>query len=123
MLSDPLDFLDLICLTCMSPTGVFLKRSHSDCNESSERKRSKFFSTSRETLLELLDLSGLENIEQVKDRFNKITKLLLFQFRICLLHKGETTAYELLEVEFYWNNHTWHPDPFCHPGPRNFCEW
>lgn len=112
------------CIVCDMSVEVPAKRMRRDEDESSSKKP-RFSSpyTSDESLLEKLDLSGIKNEEQLLQLFNELAHLLLFQYSICLSHNGKTESYELLEIEFYWNNHTWHSDPFCHSGPHYFCEW
>jgi len=101
--------------------GGTRKRSGSS-SESTMVKKPRALSPTQTDILELLEVSGIQDDAQIQQRFREIAHE-LFQAQICCVHAGSVAYYELLEFEFYWNNHSWHPDPFCHTGPRNFCEW
>jgi hypothetical protein len=99
-------------------SGVTRKRSESEGELVAKRPRL----APGDEFLKLLDLDGIQDDRQLQERSREIAHTLL-RSQVCFQHKGTDTVYELLEVELYWNNHSWHPDPFCHTGPRSFCEW
>ena len=62
----------------------------------------------------LLDLSTLDNAQQIPERFCEIAKTLLHNYRLCVEHEETCTTFQLLEIEFYLFMEKVHEDPFCH---------
>jgi hypothetical protein len=70
------------------------------------------------TITELLDLSQLTTPADIHARFHELAEYLLIRSRLHLKSGSQVTTYQLLEVEFYLNNHEAHCDPFCHSVPE-----
>ena len=71
-------------------------------------------STTEVALDSLIDLSDVENQEQLQLRFDAIAKALLCDYQLVVTRPGATTKVEFMEVEFYLQKEGFHEDPFTH---------
>ncbi|KAF8524451.1 hypothetical protein JB92DRAFT_2703719 [Gautieria morchelliformis] len=65
-------------------------------------------------LEELLDVSTLQNHDQISRRFLEISKAILFSYCLRVEYEGKSTDFQILEIEFYLCKNGVHEDPFCH---------
>ncbi|KZS93257.1 hypothetical protein SISNIDRAFT_485531 [Sistotremastrum niveocremeum HHB9708] len=73
----------------------------------------------------LLDLTTLTTDDQISERFSVLARTLLHTQVLRVHHNGTHVDYELLEVEFYLQNSSFHIDPFCHgvEEQKRSCNW
>ncbi|PPQ65733.1 hypothetical protein CVT24_011766 [Panaeolus cyanescens] len=64
----------------------------------------------------LLDLSSLQTEEEVNERLERISKALLYNFRMAVRREGqaEDVEFDIVEAEFYLQIGQIHEDPFTH---------
>lgn len=72
------------------------------------------FTESERDLQKLLDLSKIETLSKIAERFRHIAQTLLYDYRLCVECDGAMTEFQLLEIEFYLYSAGIHEDPFCH---------
>jgi hypothetical protein len=65
-------------------------------------------------LPQLLDLSSLNHISDISNRFDQLANALLYNFRLTLTCADIQTQFEILEMEFYFHKFDCHEDPFTH---------
>lgn len=62
----------------------------------------------------LLDLSNVENQEELQVRFDAVAKALLCDYHLVVTRPGDQTKLEIMELEFYVQKEGFHEDPFTH---------
>ncbi|KAI0782542.1 hypothetical protein C8Q75DRAFT_886138 [Abortiporus biennis] len=67
-------------------------------------------------LLDKLDFTGLDTLDDISTRFDEIGRLLLSDYELVVSSEigVEDVAYQILELEFYLLQHGIHEDPFTH---------
>jgi len=69
--------------------------------------------------------TSLASADHIDTRFQDIASALLNHHHLILRHNGSTTRFRVLELEFYLDFPTVHPDPFCHAhlDQALFAQW
>ncbi|TFK74507.1 hypothetical protein BDN72DRAFT_789383 [Pluteus cervinus] len=69
---------------------------------------------STKELQTLLDLSGLTELVQITERFKQIAQAIILNHHMVVSWGGEETAFQIIELEFYYLKGVCHEDPFTH---------
>jgi hypothetical protein len=62
----------------------------------------------------ILDLSSLDSLEEISQRFDDIARHMLHEFYLVVRAEDKITEFEILELEFYLRREGIHEDPFTH---------
>lgn len=66
------------------------------------------------SLQQLLDLSALNHLSDITERFDQVGRALLHDFHLVIQHGDVETSFKILELEFYLQKAECHEDPFTH---------
>lgn len=67
-----------------------------------------------DTINSLLDLTSLDSQDSISARFDSLSRALLSEHYLSVVHDSSQTDYEILELEFYLQKSGCHEDPFTH---------
>ena len=94
--------------------GFFLVQSAAKRAKVDEKEDQQASTTTEVALESLIDLSDVENQEQLQVRFDAVAKALLCDYNLVVTRPGTTTKVEFMEIEFYLQKEGFHEDPFTH---------
>lgn len=104
---------DLIDEEATAPARKKTKPNSSD-NPDSNDKQLANPSSGHPGLEGLLDLSSLQEERAICNRFDEIARVLIHEYHLVVHRAGVETAFEIQEMEFYFQKAVCHEDPFTH---------